>query len=356
MSTGNDQSTNVAAAIDTRSDAIAQAAWEALRINHANLDLRYGGNVQSVWRDHFAQRLSELSVALASGDNRLFGERLAWARSAMESRGLATDDMEYSIAALRSALGNTLDGPDNALAQACIDEAMQVVASDVKGLSESALDAGAPLDKLALQYIQAVVAGNVTQAMQLILDAAERDISVSDAYLKVLLPAQQEVGRLWHINALTVSEEHLVSHTTQRLMAALAATATRAPDNGYTVVAGSVMGNSHDIGIRAIAYLMELDGWRTIYLGSDIPRDELPAALDGFEADVLMLSVALTSQIPETRKTIEEIRAQGKHPVKILIGGNGLAGRGELWKDLGADGSARSANSALTKALQLAQQ
>ena len=113
-------------------------------------------------------------------------------------------------------------------------------------------------------------------------------------------------------------------------------------------------GNIHDIGIRAIAYLLETEGWRTIYLGSDIPQIELPRTLETYRADVLLLSVALTSQLPATSRTIETIRSECQHPVSILVGGNGLSETPDLWRDMGADGYAVNADNALQLALQLA--
>jgi methanogenic corrinoid protein MtbC1 len=170
----------------------------------------------------------------------------------------------------------------------------------------------------------------------------------------VLLPAQHEVGRLWHLNDLSVSEEHLVSYTTQRLMATLSNLARRKPDNGFTAVAGAVAGNVHDIGIRAISYLLEIDGWRTIYLGSDIPQVELPGTLDTYQADVLLLSVALSSQLPATARSIKTIRERCALPVKILVGGNGLSERADIWQEIGADGYAPDAESALALAFEFA--
>jgi methanogenic corrinoid protein MtbC1 len=345
-----------ASAIEEQAHTIAAEACAALLAKHADIDSRFGSDTQEMWTDHLQQRLVELSVALAAGDDNLFAARLAWSRSAMQARGLTSADLDTSLTALRAALTEQLDNDAGTAAVACIDQAMQMLEKSSPGKLEPVLDAGAPLDRLALQYVQTVVAGNVLPGMQLVIDAVERGTTVADAYLRVLLPAQQEVGRLWHLNVLSVSEEHLVSYTTQRLMAELSKHVQHKPDNGFTAIAGSVAGNVHDIGIRAIAYLLEIEGWRTIYLGSDIPQAELPNTLDTFEADVLLLSVALTAQLPATARSIETIRKNSKHPVKILVGGNGLSEHADLWRETGADGYATNAETALQLALKFATQ
>jgi len=350
-------SQRTAAAIEHNVHSIANRAWHRLSTHHEQLERRFGSDAEALWHDHLAQRLNELSAAIAVEDCQLFASKLAWSRSAALARGLTTDELDQSLMALHDAIADELTGEledtDVSAAQHYVNKAIGIISKSATTVGKP-LDAGSPLNQLALQYIQAVVAGNVLQGMQIVADEVEHGLSISDALLKVLLPAQTEVGRLWHINALSVSEEHLVSYTTQRLMATLVTTAVHKPDNGYTAVAGAVSGNVHDIGIRAITYLMELEGWRTIYLGSDIPRNELPGALDGFEADVLLLSVALTSQLAETTKTIADIRSNCPRPVKVLVGGNGLSESTELWQQIGADGYTTDANSALQLALEMA--
>jgi methanogenic corrinoid protein MtbC1 len=343
-----------ASAIENHAHSIAIRACEELLASHADIDSRFGSDAREMWTDHLQQRLMELSVALAAGDNGLFAARLAWSRSAMQARGLSSADLDTSLTTLRAVVAELLDNEYGTAALEYIDQATRILSRGYGGKLDSQLDAGVPSDRLALQYVQAVVAGNVLPAMQLVLDAVKHGTSVKDAYLRVLLPAQQEVGRLWHLNALSVSEEHLVSYTTQRLMATLSSQGKRKPDNGFTAVAGAVAGNVHDIGIRAISYLLEIEGWRTIYLGSDIPQVELPNTLKAYEADVLLLSVALTSQLPATARSIETIRKNSEQPVKILVGGNGLSERADLWREIGADGYAADAETALKLALEFA--
>ena len=212
----------------------------------------------------------------------------------MQARGLTAEDMDNSLAALRAALAEQLNDDSGTAALEYIDQATQALDRGTPGKLDSALDAGIPLDRLALQYVQTVVAGNVLAGMQLVIDEVQQGTTISDAYLRVLLPAQHEVGRLWHLNELSVSEEHLVSYTTQRLMATLSSQAQRKPDNGFTAVAGAVSGNVHDIGIRAISYLLEIEGWRTIYLGrfQRGPRAEqghqCPLTVKGLHFDLRM--------------------------------------------------------------------
>ena len=135
-------------------------------------------------------------------------------------------------------------------------------------------------------------------------------------------------------------------------MAVLANRAVRSNELGLTAVCASVAGNAHDIGIRAISYLMEFQGWRSIYLGADVPRRELARSVAFYEADLVMLSLALSSQLSALKRTISAIREQNPD-IKILVGGGGLTGAADLWQEVGADGYAADADAALVIAREI---
>jgi len=341
-----------AKSLEQHAGEICAAAAAELLDTHPLIRERFGSDALDVWTEHLRQRVLELCAAVAAGQVNLFVSRVAWSRTAMAAREVEPGDLEASLECLRMGIAPHLTGDARDAAFECIDAAIGTIGSTAD-MDTSLLDAGQTTGRIALRYIQAVIAGNAIPGMAIVEDAVDDGLSVRDAILKVLLPAQREVGRLWHINEISVAEEHMVTMTTQRLMAVLASRAKHKPDRGHTAVAAAVAGNIHEIGIRAIAYLLEFEGWRTIYLGPDVPKGDLPAAIDCFEADVVLLSLALSAQLPALRRTIEEIRSRQGDSIKILVGGNGLNGAPALWKGLGADGYAETAGAALVVADEL---
>lgn len=342
-----------ARSLETRAAEIAAAAAAHLLDHNPQIRQRFGGGALGVWTEHLNQRLLELCAAMTVGKKSLFVARVTWSRAAMVARHAEAGDLEASLASLRAGVQPYLTGETQQVAAECIDAAIATIGRESYEPETCTLDPGLMPERIALRYIQAVIAGNAIPGMAIVLDAVDDGLDVREAIFKVLLPAQREVGRLWHVNEISVAEEHMVTQTTQRLMAVLASRARRKPDRGRTAVAAAVAGNIHDIGIRAIAYLLEFEGWRTIYLGGDVPKSEIPAAIECFEADVVLLSLALSSQLPALQRTIEELRARFDDKPRIMVGGNGLNATPDLWKELGADGYAETADSALTVADEL---
>ena len=189
-----------AAAVDAAARKIADAASRRLVERQAGIHERFGTGAQRIWTDHMHQRLLELSAALAAGEPKLFTSKVEWSRGAMSARGLAQGDLEASLLCLREELENILTGEARQACIACMDAALGELQTSAWDPTHPVLDAGLPHDRLALAYIQCVVAGNVHQAMETVLDALDDWLEVPDAFTRVLLPAQQEIGRLWHLD------------------------------------------------------------------------------------------------------------------------------------------------------------
>ena len=300
---------------------------------------RYGGEADDMWRAHMHERIMELSSAVLLGQPNIFRARVKWSKTAMLVRGAQVADIDAGLDCLAAAIRSTLDLEDYKVISDYLGDSLRSPDDVDPSLLSSKLDPALPLDRLTLQYLQTAMSGNSLQAMEVVLDALDQGNTVPDLITKVLLPAQYEIGRLWHVNEASVAEEHIVSNTTRRLMAVLADRMQSRSDCGKTVVSAAILGNAHDMGIRAITYFFEFAGWRTIYLGADSPRQEIVSSVSVYDADLVLLSAGLTTQLATLKKTIGEIR-KVHTTLPILVGGNAFLQNPDLWKELGADGSA----------------
>jgi methanogenic corrinoid protein MtbC1 len=146
---------------------------------------------------------------------------------------------------------------------------------------------------------------------------------------------------MWQDAEINVAEEHFATATTRAVMAQLRGRAQPQPANGKTLVTSAVTGNQHDLGLQAVSDFFELDGWRVIPLGCDMPIRDLVEAVGFYQADLLGLSVCLHSQLTTLQQTIAAVRQSERGAtVKIVVGGRGLSGAGDLAAELGADGYA----------------
>ena len=338
--------------LEASAAAYAGFATSLLLERHPEVEERFAPSAMTYWKANLTQRVRELAAAVTVGEASLFSARIDWARQAFRGRQVPEEDLRHSLTCLREILKDEL--PQNATAETTeiLDRALAEFDRPL-AKSGATLDPNDPGDQLALEYLLAVLEGDSRRAVDLVVEAVEGGLDVRKAYLDVLLPAQREVGRLWHAGELSIAEEHFVTATTRQAMSLLSRLGSPAGSNGKTVVAASVAGNVHDLGVRVIADFFELDGWRSACLGADVPPTEIADAVTYFDADLLVLSAALSTHLKALDESIRAVRKGTERDVKIMVGGLAFSSAPELWRRLGADGYSTDGDSAVAVGSQL---
>ncbi len=349
----------VAELVDAGAKGLAAIVADRLLERKPALADRYGPEARAAWRESTWSRLGYLAAALRLGSPAVLAEQLTWARGAHEARGgpEAGADFDDSMRLLREVLLEELPGEPGVLAASCIDRALQAAAPLRSGGGLKMPD-----HRLAAEFLLAVLEGDRRKASRIVLDAVEPGsggpaMTVRQVYLDVLIPAQCELGRMWHLNEIGVAEEHFATATTQLVMSQLYSHLPFAPSNGKVVVAASVEGNAHDVAVRMLGDLLESAGWRTVYLGASVPAPDLASAAQHFRADLVALSAGLGSQLPAVAAAVEQIRMIAR-PTRVLVGGGAFPATADpagppLWKRLGADGFAPSLDAGVAEAARL---
>jgi methanogenic corrinoid protein MtbC1 len=101
----------------------------------------------------------------------------------------------------------------------------------------------------------------------------------------------------------------------------------------------------HDLGIRMLADFFEMDGWRVVALGASVPSPDIAAAAEYFDANLVALSATLPVHLDRLRDAVRLLHARESLPV--IVGGNVFRADPSLWRSVGADGYAASAEEAL---------
>lgn len=305
------------------------------------------------WKTHLGQRVLELAAALRADERALFTERVVWSRKAFLAREQDELDLVASLTSLRDVLTRELPASAQAKALEILDAALDLLAEPPPPLDESELDPSRSGDRLALTYLERVLEGRAAEAIDELVTHVRGGMPALEVYTGVLLPAQREIGRLWHLGEINIPEEHVVTFATQRAMSVVAHVAPAPPANGKSVVAAAVAGNAHEIGLRAVSDAFQLSGWRSIFLGSDVPGRDLASAVTFFGADLLLLTATLSTHIARVQDAITTLRARSDAPPKVLVGGNAFDEAPEVYERVGADGYAATLDAALAEGARL---
>ena len=199
-------------------------------------------------------------------------------------------------------------------------------------------------DPVAARFLEAIVAGNRRRAFEVADAALAGGMEIRALYLEVFQPALRDVGRLWQQNHITVADEHLATAIVQAAMARLYDRLfASVADSGPLMVAACAEGERHEVGLRMVCDILELDGWDTLFLGAAVPTPDLVRLICQHQPQVVALSVSITPNVPRVEEAIRAIREDCDSRPLIVVGGRPFAADESLARRVGADMTAADA-------------
>ena len=211
--------------------------------------------------------------------------------------------------------------------------------------------AGGGLDELRSRYLEAALRGERATSVAIVREALDAGHELGNVYVELLQAAQYEVGRLWETNVISVAREHMATVVTQFVLAELSsALPGRGGNVGRAVIAG-VEGELHQVGANLVADYLELNGWTVRFLGTAMPAAGVIDVVREERPMVLGISATMLFSADRVGRLIETVRGElGDDAPAILVGGGAFRHAPDLWRELGADGTAADARDALTLA------
>jgi corrinoid protein of di/trimethylamine methyltransferase len=200
---------------------------------------------------------------------------------------------------------------------------------------------------------EAILNGNAKAAAALAKVALDGGADPLEMVTNQMIPAMDEVGRLFECEEYFVPELLLSGRA---MKAALELLRPRLAASGVQprgrVVIGTVKGDLHDIGKNLVTSMLEGGGFEVHDLGADVAPDRFIEAIREHNADIVALSALLTVTIPAMRTTVEALRQAGvRDKVQVMVGGAPVTQA--YADDIGADGYSENATAAVALARRL---
>ncbi|HEY7769059.1 MerR family transcriptional regulator [Longimicrobium sp.] len=141
---------------------------------------------------------------------------------------------------------------------------------------------------------------------------------------EVLLPLVREVGDLWACAEIGVAEEHFASALIREKLAGIMEDLDTGTARGPEAVCVGLAGERHEFGLMGICINLATRGWRVLYLGADLPMDEVQRVVQTRRPALLCTSVVNQMGTAEFRRLVRELRDMAPPETEIVIGGPGL--------------------------------
>lgn len=185
-------------------------------------------------------------------------------------------------------------------------------------------------------YLDALLRSDRSGATAVIDEVVAKEASIADIYTRVFQPVMVEVGRLWHMNQITVATEHYCTAITQGIMTRFYSDIFSTPRRGRTLVAACVDNELHEMGLRMLCDLVEYEGWDTVYLGAALPLESLLEAVERHRPDVMALSVTMPHHLDACRETLRALQ-EAAPQLQLALGGRAFQVAPELARKWGVD-------------------
>jgi methylmalonyl-CoA mutase cobalamin-binding domain/chain len=179
---------------------------------------------------------------------------------------------------------------------------------DVAHIIESALGFARSLDAQALdETLRRAVAG----------------LGVSRFIDAVAAPLLRRVGDEWHAGRLTPAPEHLLSSILHDVVAGIMRSFPQRSGAPRVLIA-TPAGDRHALGAALVATAAAVEGWNVLYLGPDLPAQEIADAAIAANARVVALSVVYLDDSTRVLDELRALRSRLPATVEIVAGGAGV--------------------------------
>jgi len=133
------------------------------------------------------------------------------------------------------------------------------------------------------------------------------------------LPLVHEIGERWAAGRLSVAGEHLASGVLRAMLGSALQPGASAL-LGPRILFATPSGEPHELGLQMAALTAMGAGATPIYLGAQLPLEELLHAVEQTRASTLALSL-VTIDVADATRTLEALRIGIPPSVQIWIGG-----------------------------------
>ena len=197
------------------------------------------------------------------------------------------------------------------------------------------------------ELYEAILNGEAKKAHDVTQAAVAAGIEPMALIAESMVPAMDEVGRLFEAEEYFVPELLLAGRAMKSAMELLRPLMVASGEKlSAKVVIGTVKGDLHDIGKNIVASMLEGSGFEVVDLGADVAPEKFVAAVNEQEPQVVCLSALLTVTMPAMKTTIDALKTAGvRTRVKVLIGG--APGTMQYAREIGADGYSENASGAV---------
>ena len=251
------------------------------------------------------------------------------------NRRLYTEDDIEKLKLLNEAVrsGHNIGG----IANLSIDDLRSVlIKNNVSSTftDESLTEVLANTNSIIIKCIEAIRTYD-GKALETLLLKASAKMSQPHLIEELIIPLVYKVGDLWHDGDIRVANEHLASAVIRSFMTNLLEQHMPS-ENAPIIISATPRGQDHELGALIVGVIAAAAGWKVIYLGPNLPVEEIAAVTDSLHANLVALSIVFPGDDLQLKKELRHLRQMLPTNVKLIIGGRAADGYLDVLEEIGA--------------------
>lgn len=139
----------------------------------------------------------------------------------------------------------------------------------------------------------------------------------------LITPLLNKIGDLWKSGEIRIVHEHVSTGVMRKFLSRLIDN-NRVGENAPTLLVATPKGQLHELGALIISVIASADGWNVVYMGPDLPGEEIVAAVEKLHPKILALSIVYPLDDITLDREMIKIRQLLTNGTNIIAGGRSV--------------------------------
>ncbi len=179
------------------------------------------------------------------------------------------------------------------------------------------------LDEASQQYAKAAVNGDENDCSEILDSLFAAKTTMIGIYQGLIMPAMRYVGYWYSEQKIDAAQEHMASAITERMMMRIVQHFATSKKVDRTAILGCGPGSFHVIGLRMASDYLRICGWKTLFLGGNVPHRCFISQVSQHKPDVVLLSCKAEDGLASDLELIGLLNAIRTKEERFCIGVGG---------------------------------
>ncbi len=167
------------------------------------------------------------------------------------------------------------------------------------------------------------------------LNTALIDLGGRGFLQKLMCPLAQRIGELWSAGEITAAHEHFASAAIKVFVGQIARSFLPS-ESAPGVLVATPHGQAHELGAVIVSAAAAQMGWKTTFLGANLPAAEIAGAAIQNKVRAVALSIVYPLDDPVLPSELRQLRKSLPDETRLLVGGRAAHGYETVLEEIGA--------------------